>query len=388
MHVLITSIIDLEKTSYSRLHHFIDHLLKKGHRVSVISIRDTWKHKGLKQNQELASKIDIHYVTDKNLGVLMQKGKAFLLTRMLLQGINLSSVDIHLAYNSLIISNRIANALKKRGICTVYDLADDIPEMVATNPQIPKVLWPVAGIYSRRMLEKNLKLSSHVTISAKEFLTNMGIKRYAHTYIPNGVNLEMFKPARDGRKVKDRQDIVVGYLGALREWVDLRPMLLGIKASEDHKIKVLVVGGEEDLPRYKGFVSENKMGDIVTFTGNVPYKEVPSYIHQMDICTMPFRKNRVTDGTCPLKLLEYLACEKPAICSRLNETRTILGDMVLYADTPEEWKKQIQRLAEDPGLRQKMGKEARAYIQKNFEWKRLCQKMEDVLKKYSREKSG
>jgi len=374
MNILITSIIDLEKTSYSRLHHFIEHFLSKGHKVTVVSIRDSWKHKGIKQNQSLIKRIKLLYVTNRDMGALLQKGKAFFFVNNILKGIDLKKMDIHLSYNSLVLSYLISNKLSKHKINTVYDLADDLPDMIRTSPQIPGFLRPFAGYFGKMMLEKNLKNAKIVTISAKEFIESMGIKDYRHVYVPNGVDLNRFKCRK-----KKHKGTVVGYLGALREWVDLRPMLLAVKNLKGYKIKVLIVGGEEDLPQYKEFVKKHKIDRKVTFTGNVPYNEVPRYINEMDITTVPFKKNKVTDGTCPLKLLEYIACEKPAIVTKLNETKRMLGNRVLYASTVKQWEKQISTLYHDHILRELLGRQGRQFVEKNFNWKDICQKMEDML---------
>jgi len=374
MHILVTSIIDLQKTSYSRLHHFLEFLLSKGHKITVVSIKDSWKHKGVKQNESLIKKIDMRYITEKDISPMLQKGKAFFSINKILKGIKLKNVDVHLAYNSLILAYLISKKLKKYKIKTIYDLADDLPDMIKTSPQIPSILQPLAGMFGKYMLEKNLKNAKVITITAREFEKSMDIGRFKHEYIPNGVDLKRFRPLKDRHK-----GIVIGYLGALREWVDLRPMLSAVKNLKGYKIKVLIVGGEEDLLQYKDFVKKNRINGV-TFTGNVPYREVPFYINKMDITTMPFKKNKVTDGTCPLKLLEYLACEKPAICSRLNETKAMLGDRVLYANSIKEWEKQISALYHDGILREMMGRVGRKFVEDNFNWKKLCSDMETVLK--------
>jgi glycosyltransferase involved in cell wall biosynthesis len=381
MHILITSIIDLEKTTYSRLHHFIEHFLSKGYKVTVVSIRDTWKHQGIRQNQDLIKRIKVHYLTDRRIGVLWQKGKAVFTVGRILRRIHPEKVDVHLAYNSLIMGYLFSRRLKAYGIRTVYDLADDLPDMLRTSPQIPSVLRPVAARFGKIMLNKNLRGAALVTFSAQEFLDSMHISDYPHHYLPNGVDLKRFRPLRDKHK-----GVVIGYVGALREWVDLTPMLSAVKNLVDYRLKVLIVGGEEDLARYREFVKDQGMERMVTFTGNIPYSEVPKYINMMDITTVPFRKNRVTDGTCPLKLLEYLACEKPAIVSSLNETRRMLGNQVLYADTISEWGKQISTLYHDAILREKLGKEGRHFVEEHFNWKRICDDMELILVKNARPK--
>jgi len=196
MHILITSIIDLEKTSYSRLHHFIEHLVAKGHKITVISIKDAWKHKGVKQNQSLIKKIDMRYVTHKALSPILQKAKAYLSINKILKGIDLRKVDVHLAYNSLVLAYLISKKLRKHKVSTVYDLADDLPDMIRTSPQIPLIFRPIAGMFGKYMLEKNLKSAKMITVTAKEFEQSLNISRYKYQYVPNGVDLKRFRPLR------------------------------------------------------------------------------------------------------------------------------------------------------------------------------------------------
>jgi glycosyltransferase involved in cell wall biosynthesis len=379
MNILVTSIIDLQKTTYSRLHHFIEHLVSKGHKITVISIKDNWKKTEPGQNIELIKKIKIHYITDKNLGPIMQKGKAAFRTDKILEGIDLKKIDVHLSYNSLFLSYFIAKKLEKYNIKTVYDLADDLPDMIRTSPHLPIILKPFAGFAGKYMLEKNLKLASFVIITADEFKSSLGIERFPYELLPNGVDVKKFRPKKEKHK-----GVVIGYLGALREWVDLRPMLSAVKNLEGYKLKVLIVGGEEDLQQYKDFVKEIGMEKIVEFTGNVPYTMVPHYVNMMDIATIPFKKNKVTDGTCPLKLLEYMAMERPVICTTLNEVKKMVSDKVVYADSVNEWEKQISLLYHDEILRERLGKDGRKFVEDNYSWKDICEKMEKILLKHSK----
>jgi glycosyltransferase involved in cell wall biosynthesis len=217
-----------------------------------------------------------------------------------------------------------------------------------------------------------------VTISAKEFLTSLNIKKYRHELVSNGVDTGKFRPRKDKHK-----GIIIGYLGALREWVNLQPMLKAVKNLKGYKLKVLIVGGEEDLVFYQEYVRKNKMQRIVEFTGNVPFRKVSGYIAKMDIATVPFKKNKVTDGTCPLKLLEYMAMEKPVISTKLNETKAMVGDRVLYASTVKEWEKQISLLYHDEIMRWRLGAEGRKFVEENYNWKHICKQMEGVLIKHS-----
>ena len=58
--------------------------------------------------------------------------------------------------------------------------------------------------------------------------------------------------------------------------------------------------------------SELGVSDKFTFTGRVPYEQVPFYINAADVCVAPFIKERNSRiGLSALKTYEYLACGKP-----------------------------------------------------------------------------
>src|SRR3990170_5410080 len=70
MKILITSIVDLEKTAHNRLHEFVRHL-SKNHDITVISVNDWWKAKEAdikvyKQSfEDVLPAINIHYLTTR-----------------------------------------------------------------------------------------------------------------------------------------------------------------------------------------------------------------------------------------------------------------------------------------------------------------------------------
>lgn len=374
LHILITSIIDIEKTPSSRLHQFIEYLLENGHKITLISLKDNWKHKGEKLNQELIKKIDIIYINEKNAGAIVQKSRVPFIYKKLLKKVN-GKIDVHFCYNSIVLGYYVTRAMKNKNIKTIYDLADDIPEMIKQNPQMPNYLRTFSYHFSRLMLRKVLDLSDFITYTAKEFENSLNLKNYENRILlPNGVNSKMFTP-----KQKKTKNFTVGYLGAIREWVNLRPLFDAIKNLEEFKIKLLIVGGENDLEQSKKYVKKLKIEELVKFTGNVPFSKIPDYISKMDVTTVPFKKNAITNGTCPLKLLEYMSCEKTTICTPLNEIKNMVNNRVLYAKNPKEWEKHISMLFQDKILCENIGKNGREFIIANYSWNKICKTIENTL---------
>lgn len=45
----------------------------------------------------------------------------------------------------------------------------------------------------------------------------------------------------------------------------------------------------------------------------------------------------------------------------------------------DEWKNKINQLYEDVGLRRKMGLQGREFVEQNYDWSKITQKMENSL---------
>jgi glycosyltransferase involved in cell wall biosynthesis len=82
------------------------------------------------------------------------------------------------------------------------------------------------------------------------------------------------------------------------------------------------------------------------------------------------------DGYCPLKLAEYLACEKPVISTQKT---TMPEGTVAYASTEEEYRDRILTLYNNPQLRTEMGSKGRSIIQSQYTWSNRGSMLEKVL---------
>ena len=100
----------------------------------------------------------------------------------------------------------------------------------------------------------------------------------------------------------------------------------------------------------------------------------------MDVVLAPYLRNvqgqggsrNIAEGMSPLKLFEYMAHGKPIVSSDLPAIREVLRDSVnsvlVSPDNPPNWVKALQRLRENKGFRDQIGRQAKA----------------DFLAKYSR----
>ncbi|MGI6078703.1 MAG: glycosyltransferase, partial [Fastidiosipilaceae bacterium] len=83
-------------------------------------------------------------------------------------------------------------------------------------------------------------------------------------------------------------------------------------------------------------------------------------------------------NSVPLKLFEYMACEKPVLSTRLPGVKEIAGGRVLYADTAEEYREQIARIMSSDGGSEHL-KSNRRFVVDNYDWHSIGQRLEKIL---------
>jgi len=88
--------------------------------------------------------------------------------------------------------------------------------------------------------------------------------------------------------------------------------------------------------------------DYFVFTGFLSGEEVALYIGAANVCVLPSRISESSAGL-PLKLLEYLACKRPVLCTPvpevLEELLGGLGDVIIPCSDHEELVKILRRLS-------------------------------------------
>jgi glycosyltransferase involved in cell wall biosynthesis len=109
----------------------------------------------------------------------------------------------------------------------------------------------------------------------------------------------------------------------------------------------------------------------ITVTGRVP--EVIPYLQGGTVFVVPLR---VGSGT-RLKLLQALASGCAVVSTRVGSAGLPLQDgrELLLADTAEAFAAAIQRLYDDPLLRQHLGEQGRAFVAEHFDWRVLIPRL-------------
>ncbi|HIE44104.1 MAG TPA: glycosyltransferase [Candidatus Omnitrophica bacterium] len=134
--------------------------------------------------------------------------------------------------------------------------------------------------------------------------------------------------------------------------------------------------GEEKLK--KKVESSNLTQDFL-FLKNIKHEDIPAYINLMDICVLP----DMSIYSSPVKIFEYMAMAKPVILPSKGQPQQIFRHLenCLFIE-PRNQKQLVEAillLERDENLREKLGRNAREKISREFTWLRSAEK---ILKIY------
>jgi glycosyltransferase involved in cell wall biosynthesis len=272
---------------------------------------------------------------------------------------------------------------KRLLIPMVFDLSDDMAEYVGVSNQVPRFLKPLGTRLGRQMIRKNIKISQKIAYTLDSLREKYAISNTKSLLIPNGVDLDFFRANANSLKNADHcaRGFTIGFAGFLGNWVDFSYVLQGVRMllEKRYEIKVLIVGDGPARKHIQETAKQLNVLDKIDFVGSVSYNEIPAYIRLMDVCLVPFDKGAVADRALPLKLLEYLACQKPVISTELRGVVEAVGDVVLYASDQTQFESQLMRLCDDSQYRVELGTRGRKTVEERYSWESIGLQFERLL---------
>lgn len=198
---------------------------------------------------------------------------------------------------------------------------------------------------------------------------------------PIGADLERFRALPSSPELRQQygihpDDQVLVYCGATAKSRHLDKLVEAFANARRvvPRLHLMVIGSGDALDSLQELAGRFGVAEHVTFTGHIPFKEIPKYYSMADIglAYVPITPdyNRMPS----LKLIEYLAAGLPAIATDTAEghRRFVQNgeNGILTGDDPTEFASAIISLTEDKLLQDKFRQTARDSV-KSFDWSHI-----------------
>ncbi|MBN1147479.1 MAG: glycosyltransferase family 4 protein [Anaerolineales bacterium] len=291
-----------------------------------------------------------------------------------------------------------ANLPLKKGTRRKYVLLD-YDDYEAASGYFPASWqrWPVA--FCENFVPRHVH---HVTTHnhfLKDRLISLGIPEERITYLPNGVDLERFKPPGASQVERLRSELnlvgkkVIAFIGTLS--LPSHPLDLLIKAFQIvHQVQpdsiLLIVGGGGEYNRLVEETHQMGLNNVVHFCGRIPAKDIAAYYRLADVSVDPVYHDLSAQARLPLKLFESWISEVPFITGDVGDRREVLGSppagMLALPGNPDALAACILQVFQSPELADELRCLGLTRV-KQYSWQHLAQQLENRYQQIIQQKA-
>ena len=160
--------------------------------------------------------------------------------------------------------------------------------------------------------------------------------------------------------------LLVLYAGNLEAYQGIDLLLESFRrvCRECDSLDLVVIGGvPADISRYRGLAEQWGLAGRAHFLGPRPFGQLDYYLAEADILACP----RIRGINTPMKIFPYLHSGRPLIATDLPTHNQLLTRQIAYLApaTPDGFAAGLIALASRPELREQLGREGQAFIERN-----------------------
>lgn len=283
----------------------------------------------------------------------------------------------------------LMDKLSSMRVPVIFDLPDYYPTSAAgyifdVRSTLCKLLTEAFDFILRYMI----KHATVVTVASHGLVTYAKMAG-AHNAVcvPNGI-AESFLKLYDSKTVREKlgfsnEDIVVGYIGSIEFWLDMKSLIKGVAIAKKRglPVKLLIIGRSlhTDYPKkVADWIKTEGMEKQTIWLDFVQHEEVPRYIAGLDVGTIPFDVlNPTAYYAAPNKMWEYFSQKKPVISTPIPEALSNI-DCVLLASTPQDYSSQLNLITQrNCGVHKKIKKGYNKALTKT--WRKSTEVFRSIL---------
>jgi colanic acid biosynthesis glycosyl transferase WcaI len=249
---------------------------------------------------------------------------------------------------------------------------------------------------NKRFLDAALKLElaiiqnslsvSTVTNQFIEYFVNRGLPRSQVSFLPNGADADFLVPQSPDSELLGRWKLhgkkVFLYVGTHAYYHGLDTLIHAAAVLRDHdEIAFLLVGDGPERQRLIQLAKELGLQNVVF--GESPYEEMARLYSIAYASVATLRKMEVAKSMRLSKVFPSMSCGVPTIYAGVGEAANLIVEhrcgVVVEPEQPELLANAISELANNPNLRDEMGRAGRDLIEREFSWSAIVQRWLDEL---------
>jgi glycosyltransferase involved in cell wall biosynthesis len=199
--------------------------------------------------------------------------------------------------------------------------------------------------------------------AAAGHMVSRGMDPRKFHYLPNGIDLT--GASMDGGAPSAVRDVVrpgvftVGFVGTLGRANVLETLIDAARLLGPDEAQIVVVGHG---PERAQLAARATGLHNLTFVGPIPKRQVAATLELFDACYVGYRRSSLYRfGVSPNKLYDYMAAGRPVLFA---------------ADAANQ---PVREAACSPAERERLGANARAYVEQRHDYERLADGLADVL---------
>jgi len=390
MNILIVHEVSYEKKVIYEYQEFAERLSTRGHKVFVIDFDEngTSKYKKITLSRTGHGNVELENIPFLDLPILKYLSGRLNYKKLLRKKLKETKIDVVFLYSVFINGTNTIRICKNFNIPVIYRVLD-VYHIIRRN-----VFMFIPLLIGEKFIFRNADTVCVTNQKMVAYVEKMARRKSVKETIvlQHGVDTTFFKKLkRDPVLAKNyfitKEDKVALFLGTTYNFSGLDIIVENynkLKKIYPH-VKLVIVGGGEQDHKLQNLIAYYHLEHEVILTGMQSYAEIPRYISLADVAFNPFIINNITRDIVPIKILQYLACGKPVICSPLPDVVRLFPEQksgVLYCNInkPDEFISLMGNTLRDDELQKNLSKNAIQFIKKKFSLDSQVLKLEKILK--------
>jgi glycosyltransferase involved in cell wall biosynthesis len=220
---------------------------------------------------------------------------------------------------------------------------------------------------------------------ARAHMVARGMDPAKFHYLPNGIALDGARRSGDPpatiRDAVRRGAFTVGFVGTLGRANVLETLIDAARLLDPDEVRVVVVGHG---PERSQLVERAADARNVAFVGPIPKGDVAAALQLFDACYVGYRRSSLYRfGVSPNKLYDYMAAGRPVLFAADAANQPVQEadcGLTVAPEDPAALAGAITSLAAaSEAERGRLGANARAYVERHHDYRRLAGELAEIL---------